>query len=71
MGVVVTFKRKPFLKHWFHKLFECGTYWNPRTWYHCTRCSKTLKCYWDGNDVTGHGIDFCDKCAAVLEDGDE
>jgi hypothetical protein len=26
-----------------------------------------MRCYWDGNDVEGHGIDYCNKCAADLE----
>jgi hypothetical protein len=26
-------------------------------------CNKAMHCYWDGNDVTGKGIDLCNKCA--------
>ena len=66
---------KKFFKRWKHKLFECPTFWKS-LWrnmtfrnasFSCPRCHKHYHCYWDGNDVTGHGIDYCNKCAKELE----
>lgn len=65
MGQVVTmsFKGNKIL----HKLFKCPTFWRIRPAFHCPQCNKGYRCYWDGNDVAGHGIDYCDKCARALE----
>jgi hypothetical protein len=70
MGIVITIKAKPFLKRWKHKLFECPTFWEylfSKKGFRCPKCNKKYLCYWDGNDVTGHGIDYCNKCAKELE----
>ena len=51
----------------WHKLFHCPTFWKLKPAFTCPQCSKKYRCYWDGNDVAGHGIDYCNKCAAQLE----
>ena len=55
------------LKKIIHKLFDCPTFWQLKPFYHCPSCGKGMRCYWDGNDVAGHGTDYCDKCAKSLE----
>lgn len=60
-------KIKKFLKTWKHKLFHCPTFWRWKPFYYCPRCGKGMRCYYDGNDILGHGIDFCNKCTAILE----
>jgi len=50
-----------------HKLFNCPTFWRLKPSYQCPKCLKKYRCYWDGNDIEGVGIHYCDKCAAVLE----
>ena len=49
-----------------HKLFFCPTFWNLKAFFKCPECGKKYRCYWDGNDVAGHGIDYCGPCAAQL-----
>lgn len=44
-------------------------WWLRRPKYHCPRCGKGLYTYWDGNDVEGHGTDYCNRCAHLLESG--
>lgn len=61
MGTVISIKRRTFIKHWFHKLFNCPTFWSIKPRFKCPECGKTYRCYWDGNDVDGHGTDLCDK----------
>jgi hypothetical protein len=56
-----------FISDWKHKLFNCPTFWRLKPFYHCPSCNKGMRCYWDGNDVAGHGIDYCDKCAKEIE----
>ncbi|KKM03519.1 hypothetical protein LCGC14_1773630 [marine sediment metagenome] len=51
----------------YHKLFNCPTFWSIKPFYRCPRCNKGMRCYWDGNDIKGHGINFCNTCAAILE----
>lgn len=51
----------------FHYLFNCPTFWSLRPFFHCPSCGKGYRCYWNGNDVQGHGIDYCASCAADLE----
>ena len=51
----------------FHKLFKCPTFWELKPHFKCPLCGKTYRCYWDGNDVIGVGIDLCDKCAQKYE----
>jgi len=72
MGILVEMRPyKTWLKRWKHKLFGCPTFWysffRERSRYNCPRCNKVLRCYWDGNDVTGHGIDYCNSCTKILE----
>ena len=68
---IATIPQKPFLKRWEHKLFHCPTFWKMlfglKKKYSCPRCNATYLCYWDGNDVTGHGTNFCNTCANELE----
>ena len=56
-----------FWKRAYHKLFKCPTFWKIKPRFKCPCCGETYRCYWDGNDVAGHGIDYCDACAAALE----
>ena len=55
------------MKNVFHKLFKCPTFWRIHSSFTCPKCGRKYRCYWDGNDVIGHGIDYCDACAKVLE----
>lgn len=73
MGIVITIKnKKSWAGKWIHKLFQCPTFWKSnwntlwraKPFYRCPVCSKVMHCYWDGNDVTGKGIDLCNKCAS-------
>lgn len=76
MGAVVTIDPyKSRIKRWRHKLFGCPTFWKSvwdtffksKPYYRCPECKKPMHCYWDGNDITNHGINFCDDCASKLE----
>jgi transcription elongation factor Elf1 len=67
MGIVMGIKRESFIKHWIHKLFQCPTFWKLKASFTCPECGKKYRCYWDGNDVANHGINYCDKCAEKLE----
>jgi hypothetical protein len=66
MGTVVNMSLRGWKKI-HHKLFRCPTFWKLKYSFHCPRCGKGYRCYWDGNDVTGHGIDYCNSCASLLE----
>ena len=48
----------------FHKLFRCPTFWRIHPFFTCPECGKKYRCYWDGNDIAGVGIDYCNACAA-------
>lgn len=50
-----------------HLLFQCPTFWSWAGAFNCTKCGKNFRCYWHGNDITGHGTDICDKCAAIIK----
>jgi len=65
MGVVIDISHKTGM---LHKLFKCPTFWSIKPRFTCPKCKKKYRCYWDGNDVIGYGIDYCDKCASKLED---
>ena len=58
-------------KRWRHKLFGCPTFWRTvfggKPAWVCPGCGKRGTCYWDGNDVAGHGTDWCNACARELE----
>ena len=60
------------VKRWKHKLFHCPTFWEMllglKEKYNCPKCGKHYLCYWDGNDVDGHGTDYCDKCAEEFKE---
>lgn len=67
MGTVITIPKKEFMSRWMHKLFHCPTFWKIKCSFHCPKCGEGYRCYWDGNDVSGHGKDYCNKCAKELE----
>ena len=58
-----------------HRLFECpsywkskwNTFWKSKPFYRCPKCKKAMHCYWDGNDIDDHGIDYCDDCETILK----
>ena len=52
----------------FHKLFTCPTFWSFKPAFKCPVCGKTYRCYWDGCDVIGVGIDLCLKCGQKKND---
>jgi len=64
---VLSIRRKGLLKRWLHKIFSCPTFWRIKPAFTCPGCGKKYRCYWDGNDVAHHGVDYCCKCAAKLE----
>ncbi len=51
----------------YHKIFKCPTFWKIKPAFKCPKCSATYRCYWDGNDVEGHGTDLCNTCAVKYE----
>ena len=61
MGIVISIKRKSFLKRWEHKLFSCPTFWKWKQKFTCPKCGKKYRCYWDGHDEQGW-INLCNKC---------
>ncbi len=67
MGVIATIQKKSFWKRIYHKLFECPTFWRIKPAFHCPECGRGYRCYWDGNDIIGHGINYCNVCAKILE----
>ncbi len=50
-------------KRWYHKLFKCPTFWKLKSSFTCPKCGEKYRCYWDGNDIAGVGIDYCNSCA--------
>jgi phage/plasmid primase-like uncharacterized protein len=59
---------KDFFKRVHHKMFNCPSFWSLKTSFECPGCGKKYRCYYDGNDIAGHGTNYCNKCAKVLED---
>jgi hypothetical protein len=57
------FADKPMWKRISHKMFHCPTFWNLKPAFRCPICRATYRCYWDGNDVEGVGINLCGPCA--------
>lgn len=51
--------------NWYHKFFECPTFWEAKPAFTCPKCGAKYRCYWDGND-TKMGIDLCDPCTKKL-----
>lgn len=49
-----------------HKLFHCPTFWRLRASFKCPKCGRNYRCYWDGNDILGYGIDICERCAELI-----
>jgi len=70
MGCVVTIESpyKSFLKKLTHYLFNCPSFWSIKPRYHCSKCGAGFRCYWDANDIEGHGIDICNRCAKKIEE---
>jgi len=64
---IASIKRKSFLKRWHHKLFKCPTFWQRNPSFTCPSCGGKYRCYWDGNDIAGHGINYCNDCAKRIE----
>jgi len=54
---------KTWWQKFYHKAFQCPTFWRLKPVFTCPICGKKYRCYWDGNDVAGKGINLCDKCA--------
>lgn len=71
MGFSISIEKKKFLNRIKHKLFHCPTFWSVKPAFHCPECGKGYRCYWDGNDVTGHGTDYCNRCASILEENSD
>lgn len=61
-----------FVKRWKHKLFHCPTFWKMflgiRKKYRCPICNRQYLCYWDANDIEGHGTGICNICARNIND---
>jgi hypothetical protein len=70
MGCVVTIEspHKSFFKKLNHYLFHCPSFWSIKPKYHCSKCGSGYRCYWDANDIDGHGTDICNRCAAKIEE---
>ena len=64
---VVSVPRRAFLERWVHKLFRCPTFWRVKASFFCPECGAGYRCYWDGHDVAGVGIDLCARCAGKHE----
>jgi len=66
-GIFGTFfpYKKDFIRRWLHYLFSCP--FRLKTAFHCKLCGKPKRCYWDGNDIEGLGINICHKCSEVVE----
>ncbi len=67
MGTVANIRQESFFKRVLHKLFSCPTFWSLKPRYSCPRCGAKYRCYRDGNDVAGIGIDYCNRCAKIYE----
>lgn len=69
MGCVVTIKSKynTWWKKLFHYMFGCPSFWTLKPKFRCPVCGKKYRCYWDGNDIEGHGINICNSCAKIIE----
>lgn len=52
-----------------HYLFNCPTFWRLKPAFECPKCGRKYRCYWDGNDILGHGINICNSCAKKIGEG--
>ena len=52
------------MKKLLHYLFRCPTFWSFKPYFKCPECGATYRCYWDGHDIVGRGINICGKCAS-------
>ena len=50
-----------------HYLFKCPTFWRWNPAFTCPICNKKYRCYFDGCDIAGHGINICLSCGKKLE----
>jgi len=50
------------LKRWYHKIFKCPSFWKLKPSFQCPLCGRKYRCYWDGNDIKGVGINICKRC---------
>lgn len=63
MGFVATITMsRTYVQKVYHYLFECPTFWRVKPAFKCPICGETYRCYWDGNDVDGLGINICTPC---------
>ena len=46
----------------YHYLFKCPTFWSRKPHFKCPVCGETYRCYWDGHDIEGLGINICEQC---------
>jgi hypothetical protein len=65
MGIMIVVQRRPFIKRWMHKLFDCPTFWKKPSFV-CPICGKKYRCYWDGHDSYGF-INVCNTCVKVTD----
>jgi len=70
-GVITIKTKRGFLQRWMHYIFKCPTFWKIKPSFKCPKCGKTYRCYWDGNDIIGHGINYCTPCAKILKEQNE
>ncbi len=62
--------RKPSWSRLMFKKLGMLNWWLRRPKYRCQRCDKGMYLYFEGNDVTGYGTGYCDRCASFLESTD-
>ena len=51
-----------------HLIFKCPTFWETKPAFCCPGCGKRYRCYWDGNDIAGIGINYCNSCTEKHEE---
>ena len=67
--VIEIANNKNLVRRIIHKLFQCPTFWIRKPRFECPICGEKYRCYWDGNDIDGHGINICNKCAKKIQPG--
>ena len=70
MGCVVEIESQhnTLFKKLIHYLFKCPTFWRFKPAFECPECGRKYRCYWDGNDISGHGINICNPCAKRIKE---